>query len=479
MKKLMLILAAMLFTGAMHAQVEIDDVDVESEEEEETTEVRVEDEISVTDQDGNEEIIEFPEAMTYDLDSLLNLYMSKTYLGKPGDCEMTNENPTYPREVYIERLQRIPSVMELAYNDIVQRFIDRYSGRLRYSVSYMLGALNFYLPIFEEALEAYQLPLELKYLPVIESALNPKAVSRAGAGGLWQFMPATAKQYGLTINSLVDERRDPVKSSYAAAHLLSDFYRIFGDWNLVIAAYNCGPQNIKKAIQRHRAAKGRTEDETITAEDKDYWQLYPYLPAETRGYVPAFIAANYIMTYYCEHNICPMTTTLPMQTDTVVVTKNVHLGQIAGALGIDIEQLRALNPEYRHDVIPGLTKASAIKMTVADVGNFIDHEDSVYNYRATEYLTKRAVADVNDDVPTFSRSRRSAYNHRNGRRGRNARNARGARASRNSGGTSVTVRKGQTLSEIAKRNGTTVAKLKQLNGIKGSNIQAGKKLRVK
>ena len=479
MKKLMLILAAMLFTGAMHAQVEIDDVDVESEEEEETTEVRVEDEISVTDQDGNEEIIEFPEAMTYDLDSLLNLYMSKTYLGKPGDCEMTNENPTYPREVYIERLQRIPSVMELAYNDIVQRFIDRYTGRLRYSVSYMLGALNFYLPIFEEALEAYQLPLELKYLPVIESALNPKAVSRAGAGGLWQFMPATAKQYGLTINSLVDERRDPVKSSYAAAHLLSDFYRIFGDWNLVIAAYNCGPQNIKKAIQRHRAAKGRTEDETITAEDKDYWQLYPYLPAETRGYVPAFIAANYIMTYYCEHNICPMTTTLPMQTDTVVVTKNVHLGQIAGALGIDIEQLRALNPEYRHDVVPGLTKASAIKMTVADVGNFIDHEDSVYNYRATEYLTKRAVADVNDDVPTFSRSRRSAYNHRNGRRGRNARNARGARASRNSGGTSVTVRKGQTLSEIAKRNGTTVAKLKQLNGIKGSNIQAGKKLRVK
>ena len=479
MKKLMLILAAMLFAGAMHAQVEVDDVDVESEEEEETTEVRVEDEISVTDQDGNEEIIEFPEAMTYDLDSLLNLYMSKTYLGKPGDCEMTNENPTYPREVYIERLQRIPSVMELAYNDIVQRFIDRYTGRLRYSVSYMLGALNFYLPIFEEALEAYQLPLELKYLPVIESALNPKAVSRAGAGGLWQFMPATAKQYGLTINSLVDERRDPVKSSYAAAHLLSDFYRIFGDWNLVIAAYNCGPQNIKKAIQRHRAAKGRTEDETITAEDKDYWQLYPYLPAETRGYVPAFIAANYIMTYYCEHNICPMTTTLPMQTDTVVVTKNVHLGQIAGALGIDIEQLRALNPEYRHDVIPGLTKASAIKMTVADVGNFIDHEDSVYNYRATEYLTKRAVADVNDDVPTFSRSRRSAYNHRNGRRGRNARNARGARASRNSGGTSVTVRKGQTLSEIAKRNGTTVAKLKQLNGIKGSNIQAGKKLRVK
>ena len=465
---------------SLHAQVEIDDVDVESEEEEETTDVRIEDEIAVTDKDGNEEVIEFPEAMTYDLDSLLNLYMSKTYLGTLGDCNMKNENPTFPREVYIERLQRIPSVMEMAYNDIVQRFIDRYAGRLRYSVSYMLGAFNFYVPIFEEALEAYQIPLELKYLPIIESALNPKAVSRVGAGGLWQFMPATAKQYGLTINSLVDERRDPVKASYAAAHLLSDLYRIFGDWNLVIAAYNCGPQNIKKAIQRHRAAKGRTEDDAITAGDKDYWQLYPYLPAETRGYVPAFIAANYIMTYYCEHNICPMTTRLPLQTDTVVVTKNVHLGQIAGALGIDIEQLRALNPEYRHDIVPGLTKPSAIKMTISDVGNFIDHEDSIYNYRASEFLTKRAVVDVNDDVPTFSRSRRSAYNRSGRRSARSARNARGSRSSRSvAAGTSITIKKGQTLSEIAKRNGTTVAKLKQLNGIKGNNIQAGKKLRVK
>ena len=465
---------------SLHAQVEIDDVDVESEEEEETTDVRIEDEIAVTDKDGNEEVIEFPEAMTYDLDSLLNLYMSKTYLGTLGDCNMKNENPTFPREVYIERLQRIPSVMEMAYNDIVQRFIDRYAGRLRYSVSYMLGAFNFYVPIFEEALEAYQIPLELKYLPIIESALNPKAVSRVGAGGLWQFMPATAKQYGLTINSLVDERRDPVKASYAAAHLLSDLYRIFGDWNLVIAAYNCGPQNIKKAIQRHRAANGRTEDDAITAGDKDYWQLYPYLPAETRGYVPAFIAANYIMTYYCEHNICPMTTRLPLQTDTVVVTKNVHLGQIAGALGIDIEQLRALNPEYRHDIVPGLTKPSAIKMTISDVGNFIDHEDSIYNYRASEFLTRRAVVDVNDDVPTFSRSRRSAYNRSGRRSARSARNARGSRSSRSvAAGTSITIKKGQTLSEIAKRNGTTVAKLKQLNGIKGNNIQAGKKLRVK
>ena len=415
----MIILAAAFLAGntGIYAQVVNTDVPTEEIEEEdedyddeddedEDDEVLSEDEFAVTDEEGNEELIEFPEAMTYDLDSLLNLYMSKTYLGKPGDCEMKNENPTYPREVYIERLSRIPSVMELAYNNIVQRFIDRYSGRLRYSVSYLLGAANFYMPIFEEALEAYQLPLELKYLPIIESALNPKAVSRAGAAGLWQFMPGTGKQYGLDLNSLVDERRDPVKSSYAAARYLRDLYKIFGDWNLVIAAYNCGPENINKAIRRYRAAKGRTqEDETITAADKDYWQIYPYLPAETRGYVPAFIAANYIMTYYCEHNICPMTTNLPAQTDTVIVHRDVHLEQIAGVIGTNLDLLRSLNPEYRRDIVPGNTKPSPIRLPLADSGKFIDNEDSIYHYRTSELLTKRAVVDVNDDVPTFSRSR--------------------------------------------------------------------------
>ena len=496
-KKLMIILAAAFLMGnlGLNAQVvntdtPTEDVEEEMEEEmdedededeEESTEVLSEDEFAVTDEEGNEEVIEFPEAMTYDLDSLLNLYMSKTYLGTPGDCEMKNENPTYPREVYIERLSRIPSVMELAYNDIVQRFIDRYSGRLRYSVSYLLGAANFYIPIFEEALEAYQLPLELKYLPIIESALNPKAVSRAGATGLWQFMLGTGKQYGLEVNSLVDERRDPVKSSYAAARYLRDLYKIFGDWNLVIAAYNCGPENINKAIRRFRAASGRTqEDETITAADKDYWQIYPYLPAETRGYVPAFIAANYIMTYYCEHNICPMTTNLPAQSDTVIVHRDVHLEQIAGVIGTNADLLRSLNPEYRRDIVPGNTKPCAIRMPLADTGKFIDHEDSIYNYRVSELLTKRLVVDVNDDVPTFSRSRGS-YSRRSGRYSRRtARNSRrSVRVSKSSSGRSVTIQRGQTLSQIAKRNGTTVAKLRQLNGIKGNNIRAGKKLRVK
>ncbi len=346
------------------------------------------DEITVLDDSGKEEVIDFPEAMTYDLDSLLNLYMSKTYL-EPEDCNMQNVNPEYSKEEYMDRLYRMPCVMEMAYNDVVQQFIDRYSGRLRHSVSYMLGAANFYIPIFEEALEAYQLPLELKYLPVIESALNPKAVSRVGATGLWQFMLATGRQYGLQVNSLVDERRDPVKSSYAAARYLRDLYKIFGDWNLVIAAYNCGPGNINKAM--HRAG----------SENKDYWHIYPYLPRETRGYVPAFIAANYIMTYYSLHNICPMRTKLPVKTDTVVVSRNVHLEQVAGVVGISLEQLRSLNPMYRRDIVPGASQPSPIRLPMTEVGKFIDLEDSVYNYRADELLKKRVQVDVNDNVPTY------------------------------------------------------------------------------
>ena len=362
----------------------------------EDDETNDEDEITVTDQAGREEVIEFPEAMTYDLDSLLNLYMSKTYLSEDSDCNMRNVNPTYTKEEYINRLSRLPTVMEMVYNEVVQKFIDRYSGRLRHSISYMLGASNFYIPIFEEALEVYQLPLELKYLPIIESALNPKAVSRVGATGLWQFMIGTGKQYGLQVNSHVDERRDPVKSSYAAARYLHDLYKVFGDWNLVIAAYNCGPENITKAIHR---AKG----------EKDYWRIYPYLPKETRGYVPAFIAANYIMTYYSQHNICPMTTRLPAKTDTVMVSRNVHLEQVAEVVGINIDLLRSLNPMYRRDVIPGASEPLPLRLPQTEVSKFIDMEDSVYTYKVDELLSKRSEVEVRDDVPTYYKKSKRSY----------------------------------------------------------------------
>ena len=421
-------------------------------------------EITVTNAEGKKEIIDLPEAMTNEYDSLLSVYNNRTYLNINTDCNVPDVNPVYSKEVYKERLARIPSVIELPYNDVVQKFIDRYSGRLRRSVSIMLGAQNFYMPTFEEALESYGLPLELKYLPVIESALNPNAVSHVGATGLWQFMLATGKQYGLEINSLVDERRDPVRASYAAAHYLRDLYKIFGDWNLVIAAYNCGPENINKAIHRSNGAT-------------DYWQIYPYLPKETRGYVPAFIAANYIMNYYCDHNICPMQANLLGKTDTVVVSRDVHFEQVAQVLGMEIDQIKQLNPQYRRNIVNGSTRPMALRLPATLVGKFIDNEDSIYAYRPDVLLAKRTEVEVNDDVPSYSR--RSSSSSRSKSSSSRKSRSKGKKGKKNKGGRNVTIRQGDTLSDIAKRNGTTVSKLKKLNKISGSSIRAGKKLRIK
>ena len=455
MKKI-LILAAMLvgFSAGMQAQT-----DKENDEE---------DVITVTDKDGKAEEFEVPIGLEDNLDSLLHLYNAKTYMMQDTACNYRDVNPVFEKEVYIDRLKRLPTIIEMPYNEVVQKFIDRYSGKLRRSVSFMLGASNFYMPIFEEALEAYNVPLELKYLPVIESALNPKAVSRVGATGLWQFMLATGKRYGLEVNSLVDERRDPVKASYAAAHYLSDLYKIFDDWSLVIAAYNCGPDKVNKAIHR---AKGSA----------DYWNIYPYLPKETRGYVPAFIAANYIMNYYCDHNICPMVTELPTKTDTVVVNKDVHFEQIAQVLNINIEHLRNLNPQYRRDIINGLNKPMAVRLPASLIGSFIDNEDSIYSYKPEELLLKRDVVEVNQETPTVSRSRSYSRSRSTSTRSSSkSRSSRGKKGKNKRGGNkSVTIKSGDTLSEIAARNHTTVKKLRKLNKISGNNIRAGKKIKVK
>lgn len=423
-----------------------------------------EDDIVVSDEDGNDEVIELPEAMVQDLDSLLNLYHSKMYLKVDENCNMRDVNPYFEPDVYKDRLQRLPTIIEMPYNEIVQKFIDRYATKLRRSVSMMLGASNFYMPVFEQALETYGVPLELKYLPVIESALNPRAVSRVGATGLWQFMLNTGKQYGLTVNTLVDERRDPDKASYAAAHYLRDLYRIFGDWTLVIAAYNAGPENINKAIHRAGGVK-------------DYWKIYPYLPSETRGYVPAFIAANYIMNYYCEHNICPMVTTLPAKTDTVIVNCDVHLEQVAKVLNLDVEEVRTLNPQYRKDIVNGTTQPSAIRLPQQYINPFIDNEDSIYAYRPDELLLKRVEVEVENVDIAVSSSRSSGRSSRG--KSSATRGKKGKKGKRGGGGREVSIKSGDTLSEIARRNHTTVAKLKKLNKISGNNIRAGKKLKVK
>lgn len=455
MKKIYLFIVTLLvvFSSSLQAQVVDDDT-----------------EITVTNEKGENETFDLPEAMTSEIDSLLHLYNTKTYLKRDADCNFPNVNKTYEPDVYKDRLRRLPTIMEMPYNNVVQKFIDRYSNELRNAVGIMLGASNFYMPIFEQALETYSLPLELKYLPVIESGLNPKAVSRVGATGLWQFMLATAKNYGLEINSLLDERCDPIKSSYAAANYLSDLYRIFGDWNLVIAAYNCGPDKLTQAI--HRAGGS-----------KDYWKIYPYLPRETRGYVPAFIAANYIMNYYCEHNICPMTTDLPAKTDTILVSRDVHFKQIAQVLNMDEELVRSLNPQYRKDIVIGYTKPSTLRLPVDKINSFIDQEDSVYAYNADVLLTKRSEVEVAQEIPSYSSGRTSASSSRKSySRSKSKRSRRKSSHSsrrRRSSSKSVTVRGGDTLSEIAARNNTTVKKLKKLNGLKGNNIRKGKKIRVR
>lgn len=431
------------------------------------------DAITVTDEEGRKEVIDMPSGMANDLDDALEQFYSKTYLQPDTTCSMEDYNPIYDKETFISRLQKLPTVMEMSYNSVVQKFIDLYTTKQRRKVSFMLGAQNFYMPIFEQALDAYGLPLELKYLPVIESGLNPKAVSRVGATGLWQFMLATGKQYGLTVNSLVDERRDPIKSSYAAARYLRDLYKIFGDWNLVIAAYNAGPDKINKAI--HRAGG-----------DRDYWKIYPYLPKETRGYVPGFIAANYVMNYYCDHNICPMLTDLPSQSDTIIVDKDIYFEQISGVIGISEDQLRELNPQYRKNVVNGNSQPSILRLPINYITDFIDQQDSILNYATTESQAKRAEVDVEEQQVRSSSgsSKRRSYRSSSSRKskyGKSGKRSRkeSRRSKKRTRQKNVTIKSGQTLSEIAERNGTTVSKLRKLNGIKGSNIRAGKKIRVK
>lgn len=450
------------------------------------------DEITVhNDQNGRDEVIDLPEGMSVSCDSLINEWMAKKYLYPDTTCANPDYNPTFTTEEYQERLRRLPVVMEMPYNSVVQKFIDQYSGRLRRTVSYALGAGNFYIPIFEEALDYYGLPLELKYLPVIESALEPKAKSSAGAVGLWQFMLATGKRYDLKVNSLIDERQDPYKSSWAAARYLRDLYKIYRDWNLVIAAYNCGPTNVNKAIHRANGVR-------------DYWTIYPYLPSETRGYVPAFIAANYIMNYYCEHNICPMKTKIPITTDTVTIMRDLHMQQVAELCNIDVEAIQALNPQYRTQLIPGSSGPMTLRLPTETLNTFIDLKDSVYNYRVDELLTRRSSVEVDDRLDnrsvaskrravrqqsaseSRSSSRSSASKSSSRKSSRSSSSKRSSRSSKSSrkskkekSSASATVRKGDTLIEIAHRNGTTVEKLKKKNKIKGNIIKPGQKLKVK
>ena len=374
------------------------------------------------------------ESMSGELDSLLNSWYAQTYLMVDTTCTATATNPTFSDTVYTERLANLPCLVQMVYNQPVRSSIDRYATKLRHQVSYMLGMMQYYEPIIEQALDVHGVPNELKYLPVIESALNPIAVSRAGATGLWQFMYSTGKLYGLKQNSLVDDRRDPVKATWAAAKHLRDLYDRFGDWSLAIAAYNCGSGNVNKAIYR---SGGKT----------NFWDIYYYLPRETRGYVPAFIAATYIMTYHAEHGICPMESKLPIATDTIMVNRLLHFDQIAAVCDIDMETLRGLNPQYREDVIPGKFLPGALRLPEDKIRTFILSGDSIYNYDREKYFSEEKVKTLKNQAT-------------------------------NSGFIYHKIRSGETLSTIARRYRVTVNELKRWNGLRTSRIVAGKRLKI-
>ncbi|MCJ7449375.1 MAG: transglycosylase SLT domain-containing protein [Bacteroidales bacterium] len=329
------------------------------------------------------------EKITRDLDSLVNTWYVKMALrNNPDVFSNDTAGVQFSDSVYINRLSKINSIIQLRFNSIIRAHIHVYTIKKRDKFMAILGLKDYYFPMIEDIFDSYGLPAELKYMAVIESALNPNAVSKMGATGLWQFMYSTGRFYGLTINSVVDERRDPVKATHAAAKYIKDLYDIYKDWILVIAAYNCGPGNVNKAIRR-------------SGNKKNYWEIYYRLPRETRGYIPQYIAATYSINFYPEHNIVPLPLNIPIATDTIMVNKDIHLTQISEVMGISLGELRALNPQYRTGLVPGSSKPFALTLPMSHLGDFIDLNDTIRSYKSDIYLSKTTrIADPSRTIYT-------------------------------------------------------------------------------
>ena len=378
-----------------------------------------------------------PEDYTLDVtDSLLSLWYVHSNLRK-GDTVSFNMDSVHFRssvtdKEYLQRLADMNSFITLPFNETVRNYIILYSEKMPTKMSSMLALSQYYFPIFEEIFDRYGLPKELKYMAVIESAFNPVAVSRAGAKGMWQFMYNTAKMYGLTINSFVDERLDPVKSADAAARYMRDAYRIFGDWNLAISSYNC---NVNKAMRRSGS--------------REFWPVYNYLPRETRGYVPAFVGAMYAFTYYREHGLVPETDSMPVQVDTFHIRRMLHFQQVSALTGVSVEMLKKLNPQYVHDIVPGTAKEEyVLRLPYQYTSKFIENEDSVYAYNAKEYFSPATLQNI--AVSGSASSQRIAYK----------------------------VKSGDYLGRIASRYHVTVKQIMEWNHLRNTNLRVGQVLYI-
>ena len=379
-------------------------------------------------------------------DSLLSIWYLHRQIRENPQTEYNMDSVHFtsgvPDQVLIERLQKMNSFIQLPYNETVKNYMVLYSEKMPTRMGQILGLAQYYMPIFEETFRKYGLPLELKYMAIIESALNPVAVSRVGATGMWQFMHSTARNYGLRIDSYIDDRMDPVASVDAAARYLRDAYRIFGDWSLAISSYNCGSGNVNKAIKR----AGR----------RDFWSIYPYLPRETRGYVPAMVGAMYAVNYANEYGLEPAPVQMPAHVDTFMIKRNLHFRQVSEVLGVPIDDLRDLNPQYYKDIVPGAQGEQVFRLPFNYSNAFLDNQDTIHKHKAAEMFS--GSVDVGRPQPAAAR--------------------RPATRSTNVQWVYYKVRRGDSLGKIAARYHTTVKNIKSWNGLRSDRIREGQQLKV-